>query len=207
MIVREPADAEWDAAAPDNPVGRAVALFVERTWPGEALSDDERRELERRARCGMSLDSAGGESADVPPDGLPAGCAAGAGVVARRMDAALTVARRTRHRAARILAKRGALRPCRCDTRPGTAAWALDLAGAGADGPLALDRHGRLRDTVEGLVDLWAAGDRPALVLIGGPAETVAVEELRAVCEALLRQCGASRGWSAPPEVLRADSP
>jgi len=198
MMLREPDEATGWGAVPDNPVGRAVAVFAERTWPGEAMTAAERRELERRAGCGAWVETPdSGGTVDAPTDDA----------VARRMDAALAVARKTRDLAARVLAKRGALRPFACETRPGTSAWALDLAALGVDGPLALDRHGRLRDALRGLVDLWVEGDRPALVLVGGPADAGAAEELRAWCETLLCQFGTGRGWDAQPEVLRIEAP
>jgi len=204
MILRDPkgAPAPGDAARRE-PVDRAVALFASRTWPGETLSDTERRALARHAceTAGLGGPDDGGRE---PGAGGRESEDGGRGVD-RRMGAALDVARRTRRPETRRLAKCGALRPCAGAARPDGHAWSLDLSPLA--GPLELAAYRALRDALEGIADLWDSGDRPVLVLRGldgWPGAADGPSDVRAYCESVLLRLGSGRGWRGQPEVLRS---
>ncbi|MBM4155747.1 MAG: hypothetical protein FJ221_12070 [Lentisphaerae bacterium] len=208
MILRDPTG----AAAPGEPVGRAVALFAARTWPGEALSDGERRALARHAceAAGIADTEDGKRKTEdgirKPGDGGREADGEGQGID-RRMGAALDVARRTRRPEARRLAKCGALRPFDLSARPGGRTWSLDLSPMTDGCPLELGAYRRLRAALEGIADLWEAGDRPVLVLCGlarWPGGTGDPSDVTSYCESVLHRLGTGRGWRGQPEVLRA---
>ncbi len=205
MILRDPADAA--TAVPGDagePVARAVALFASRTWPGEGLTDGERHSLVLHARTAAGLgDTEGGKrkTEDGKRD------TEDGGGEARRMEAALDVARRTPQPSVRSLARRGTLRPCVGAARPGFRAWTLDLAPLAAACNLELGAYRLLRDALEGIADLWAPGERPVLVLNGlssWPGAAGDPAGVKSFCESVLQRLGAGRGWRGAPEVLRS---
>lgn len=204
MILRDPAEPAGPAPA-EEPVARAVALFAARTWPGERLTDEERRALEAHARSSAGIGESG-ETNRRPPGSRPLLSPP----AAQRMGAALEVARRTRRPAARQLARCGALRPCVTEVRPDGCAWTLDLAPLAADCDLELGAYLRLREALEGIADLWKPGERPVLVLRGAPAwpgtasDPAGPSTVRRFCEDVLRRAGHGRGWRCGPEVLRS---
>ena len=204
MILRDPkgTHAPGDAARRE-PVDRAVALFASRTWPGEALSPEERNALARHARKAAGIaDTEGGRR---KTDGGGREAEEGGWGIDRRMGAALDVARRTRRPETRRLARCGALRPCAGAARPDGHAWTLDLSPLA--GLLELGAYRALRDALEGIADLWDSGDRPVLVLRGldgWPGAADDPSDVRAYCESVLLRLGAGRGWRGQPEVLRS---
>ena len=123
------------------------------------------------------------------------------------MGAALDVARRTRRPEARRLAKCGALRPFDLSARPGGRTWSLDLSPMTDGCPLELGAYCRLRAALEGIAELWEAGDRPVLVLHGlarWPGLAGDPSDVTSYCESVLHRLGAGRGWRGQPEVLHA---
>ena len=209
MILRDPdGPAPGAPAEAGEPVARAVALFAARTWPGEALTGEECRALSLHARLAAGIREMGDGSREPdtgagasPPVSAPVAC---------RMGSALDVARRTRRPGARRLARQGALRPCAGAARPGFRAWLLDLAPLAAVCDLELGAYRILRDALEGIADLWDAGDRPVLVLRGlaaWPGAAADPSGVRAYCESVLHRLGAGRGWRGEPEVLRSGLP
>ncbi len=220
MILRDP-EGPAPGAPPDarEPVARAVALFAARTWPGEALSAEERRALARHARevAGIEETEDGRRKTEDGSRETEDGrrktedgsreTEEGERGGARRMGAALDVARRTLRPAARRLAKCGALRPCAGAARPGGRAWSLDLSPMAGDCPLEIGAYRRLREALEGIADLWPPGERPVLVLRGldgWPGSAGDPSGVRAYCESVLHRLGAGRGWRGTPEVLHS---